>query len=168
MAAPHLPPCPIISLPWCSLSSAHSKSGPVSCLLCSFYCPWIRTASHLHSSSSSAAWSFGDLFCPIHLSHPPTESNQWDIGLHLREDVLIHRSIQNTSVYPVLLQPHVFLPLKKLNCLLFILFSVPLCQSEDIFTIHIPQHTAWGLFWGRTKEITSSKWCTVQFWSQGN
>lgn len=35
----------------------------------------IRTASHLHSPSSSAAWSFGDLVCLIHLSHPPTESN---------------------------------------------------------------------------------------------
>lgn len=35
----------------------------------------IRTASHLHSPSSSAAWSFGDSVCLIHLSHPPTESN---------------------------------------------------------------------------------------------
>lgn len=169
MAAPHLlPSCPHYQSDLIiSLSYAHSKSGPVSCLFCSFLLHMNQNCFPPTSTIFLCAWSFGGLVCLIHPSHLPTESNKWDMRMHLRQDVLIHRSIPNTLVYP-LLRPHVFLPLKRRNCLLFTLFSAPLCHSEDIFTIHIPQHTAWGLFWGRTKEITYSKWCTVQFWNQGN
>lgn len=57
--------------------------------------------------------------------------------------MLLHRSIQNTLVYPVLLQSHVFLPLKRLHCLLFTLFSAPLCQIRIHF--HNPYSPTYSL-----------------------
>lgn len=148
-----------------SLSHFHGKSGPDSYLFCSFCWP----------TQNRFPPPFTIFLCCLEfqrfgLPYPSIPSSKWIKSLG-HEAALEVRYV-NTQKYPKytgIPSPSAascFSTTKEAS--LFTLFSAPLFQPEDIFTTHIPQHTAWGLFWGRTKEITSSKWCTVQFWSQGN
>lgn len=125
-----------------SLSCVHSQSGPVSCLFCSFYCTWIRTASHLHSPSSSAAWSFG-------LPYPSVPSSNWvkSVGHEAALEVRCantQKYPKDIGIYPVIPQPYVLLPLKRLNCLLFTLFSSSFCQIRRRH-FHNPYSSTHGL-----------------------